>query len=376
MNAIIKQGLKVKVINMIDQMALELKEISLSLHNNPELGGQEYQSAELLKVAIESRDFIVKKNISGYETAFIARKGTKGPKIAFLAEYDALPGLGHACGHNLIAAMSYGAAAAFAMIAGDKAITYLIGCPAEETQGAKVTMAEDGVFDGLRAALIVHPADGNYMGGTSYATHPLQITFHGRPAHVASKKDKGINALDALVMFYQGMKTLRQTFTQETILAGIVTKGGTAPNIIVDEAEAKFTVRAMSSLYLEDTVVPVVRRLAEGVALATGTTVETVHYEPLFKDLVNDPQLMEWYQQNMTLLGEEVIVLHPEDADGSTDVGNVSHVAPTIHPDIGIGVNIVAHTPEFALAAGSDYAQERLLVGAKAMAMTAIDLMD
>jgi len=252
----------------------------------------------------------------------------------------------------------------------------LIGCPAEETSGAKVTMAADGIFDGLTAALIVHPANGNYIGGTSYATHPLKITFHGRPAHVASKTNKGVNALDALVMFYQGMKTLGQTFTQETILAGIVTKGGTAPNIVTDEAEAKFTVRAMSSLYLEDTVVPAVRRLAEGVALATGTTVKTVHYEPLFKELINDVRLMELYQQNMALLGEGVTVLALEDADGSTDVGNVSHVVPTIHPDLGIGSNILAHTPEFAIATASDYAQERLLVGAKAMAMTAIDLLE
>jgi len=376
MNKIKKQALKEQIIKEVDGMATELKEISRALHENPELGGQEYQAAELLRGAIAGRNFSVKQNISGYETAFIATKGKSGPKIAFLAEYDALPELGHACGHNLIAAMSYGAAAAFATVAGDRAITHLIGCPAEETQGAKVTMAENGVFDGLRAALIVHPGDGNYIGGTSYATHPLKITFHGCPAHVASKMNKGINALDALVMFYQGMKTLRQTFTQETILAGIMTKGGMAPNIVPDEAEAKFTIRAMSALYLEETVIPAVRRLANGVALATGTTVETMHYEPLFKDLVNDVQLMELYQKNMILLGEEMIVLAPDAAEGSTDVGNVSHKAPTIHPDISIGHNLGAHTYEFALAAGSAYAQERLLVGAKAMAMTAIDLLD
>jgi len=376
MNTIDKQALKQQIIILIDKMAAELKGISLSLYNSPELGGQEYQAAELLRGGIAGRDFTVQRSVSGYETAFIAKKGNRGPKIAFLAEYDALPKLGHACGHNLIAAMSYGAAAAFAAVAGDRAVSYLIGCPAEETQGAKVAMAEDGVFDGLRAALIVHPADGNYIGGTSYATHPLKVTFHGRAAHVASKTNKGVNALDALVMFYQGIKTLRQTFTQETILAGIVTKGGIAPNIVTDEAEAKFTLRAMSSLYLEDTVIPAVRRLAEGVALATGTTVATMHYEPLFKDLVNDVQLMELYKQNMALLGERVTVLPPDDADGSTDVGNVSHKTPTIHPDLGIGNNLAAHTPEFTLAAGSDYAQERLLVGAKAMAMTAIDLLD
>ncbi|MCX7781738.1 MAG: peptidase dimerization domain-containing protein, partial [Negativicutes bacterium] len=127
--------------------------------------------------------------------------------------------------------MSWGAAAALAAVAGDRAVAYLIGCPAEETSGAKVAMAADGVFDGLTAALIVHPAGRNSLGGTSFATHPLRVTFRGRSAHVASKANKGVNALDALVMFYQGLKTLQQTFTQETILAGIITKGGSAPNI-------------------------------------------------------------------------------------------------------------------------------------------------
>lgn len=371
-----KKALKEQVIALIDAMAPELREISLFLHKHPELGEQEHQAAKLLRAAAKRQGFKVEQNISGYETAFIAIKGSYGPKIAFLAEYDALPELGHACGHNLIAAMSWGAAAAFAAVAGDQAVSYLIGCPAEETSGAKVRMASDGVFDGLEAALIIHPADRNNIGGTSYATHPLRITFRGRPAHVASKTNKGVNALDALIMFYQGIKPLRQTFTQETILAGIITKGGAAPNIVPEEAEAKFTIRALSSHYLEETVIPAVKQLATGIALATGTTVETVHYEPLYKELINAPRLMNLFENNMTLLGETVTVLDPMDAGGSTDVGNVSHQAPTIHPDISIGNNLSAHTPEFAIATGSDYAQERLLVGAKAMAMTAIDLLE
>ncbi|WP_378956219.1 amidohydrolase [Pelosinus sp. sgz500959] len=375
MNHMDKQALKEKIIGIVDQMAPELKQISLTLHQNPELGREEYQASELLHARIKEHGFTVKQNISGYETAFIASKGNAGPNIAFLAEYDALPELGHACGHNLIAAMSFGAAVAFAAVVGERATSYLIGCPAEETSGAKVTMAADGVFDGLRAALIVHPSDDNSIGGSSYATHPLKVTFRGQAAHVASKTDKGINALDALVMFYQGIRTLRQTFTQETILAGIITKGGIAPNVVTDHAEGKFTIRALSSSYLENTVIPAVKRLAEGVALSTGTTVETVHYEPLFQELINDPELMELYKENMALLGEPVTVLESNDAGGSTDVGNVSHIAPTLHPDLRIGKDIVAHTTEFALAAGSDYAQERLLVGAKAMAMTAIDLL-
>ncbi|SFL96191.1 amidohydrolase [Pelosinus propionicus] len=371
-----KKAWKEQVIAAVDAMAPELINMSLFLHEHPELSGQEYQAAQRLINAAEKRGFLVKKNISGYETAFIAHYGTSGPKIAFLAEYDALPGLGHACGHNLIAAMSWGAAAAFAAVTKDRAVSYLIGCPAEETSGAKVAMAADGIYDDLRAALIIHPGDSNNIGGTSYATHPLKVTFRGHPAHVASKTNKGVNALDALVMFYQGIKPLQQTFTQETILAGIITKGGTAPNIVTDEAEGKFTIRALSSHYLEETVIPAVRRLADGIALATNTRVEAVHYEPLFKELLNDPELMELFQENMTFLGEKVTLLEPNDADGSTDVGNVSHAAPTIHPDIFIGSHLSAHTPEFATAAGSPYAQERLLIGAKAMAMTAIDLLD
>lgn len=369
-----KSLLKQKATYIIDNMAAELTQMSLFLHQNPELGGHEYKASEFLTAAARRQGFSLKTNISGYETAFISHKGKAGPKIAFLAEYDALPKLGHACGHNLIAAMSWGAAAAFSEVTENLATTYFIGCPAEETTGAKVSMAADGVFDGLTAALIIHPSDENYLGGSSYASHPLSVTFYGRPAHVASRTDKGINALDALVMFYQGLKPLKQTFTEETILAGIITNGGIAPNIVPEEAEARFTIRALSAKYLEETVLPAVKQLAEGVALATGAKVVTKHYEPLYKELLNDKKLMQYFAENMKLLGEEVVYHSADYTSGSTDVGNVSHAAATIHPDISIGRGLEAHTPEFALAAGSAYAQQRLLIGAKAMAMTAIDI--
>ena len=370
-----KQTLKKQALAAVDALAAELAEISLFLYHHPELGGREYRAARLLTTAARRRGFRVQQNIAGYETAFIAEKGGEGPQIGFLAEYDALPELGHACGHNLIAAMSWGAAAAVAAVAGERAGVRFIGCPAEETVGAKVALAAAGVFDGLTAAMIIHPADGNYLGGTSYASHPLKVVFRGRAAHVASKTDKGVNALDALVRFYQEMQTLRASFCRETIMAGIITKGGAAPNIVPAEAEGRYTLRALSSRYLEATVIPAVRQLAEKIALATGTTVATEHYEPLFQELANDPLLMDLFQQNMALLGETVTRLGPEEADGSTDVGNVSQVVPTIHPDLGIGGGLVAHTPEFAAAAGSACVQERILVGAKAMALTALDLL-
>ena len=286
-----------------------------------------------------------------------------------------MPKLGHACGHNLIAAMSFGAAAAFAAVAGKAATSYLIGCPAEETTGGKIALAEAGVFNDLTAALIIHPSDRNTVGGTSYATHPLRVTFHGKPAHVASRTDKGVNALDALVLFYNGLAALRRTFTEETILAGIITKGGIAPNIIPDEAQMKLTVRSLSYRYLEETMLPAVKGLAAGIAQATSTTVVMDHYEPLYKELKNDEGLLKLYQANMAQLGEPVERLDDHEADGSTDVGTVSQIIPTLHPDIQIGTHISAHTPEFAVAAGSSEAEKRLLVGAKAMALTAIDLL-
>lgn len=370
-----KQTLKDQAVRVVDGMSGQLKDMSLFLHRNPELGGSEYQAAEYLQASARRRGFTVKANISGYKTAFISHKGTAGPKIAFLAEYDALPEIGHACGHNLIAAMSWGAAAAFAEAAGDLAVSYFIGCPAEETTGAKISMAKDGIFNNLTAAMIIHPSDGNYLGGTTYASHPIRITFHGRPAHVASRTCKGINALDALVMFYQGLKPLRQTFTQETVLAGIITKGGIAANIVPEEAVGEFSIRALTADYLENTVLPAVTRLAEGVALATNTTFTIDEYWLSYKELLSDSNLMELFAKNMALLGENIQYRPSHHTNGSTDVGNVSHVVPTIHPDICIGSGFTAHTSEFAVAAGSDYAQERLLVGAKAMAMTAIDLL-
>ncbi|MDU2063496.1 MAG: amidohydrolase [Sporomusaceae bacterium] len=370
-----RKELKKAACAAVDALAAELNEISLFIHNHPELGNEEHQAVTRLTAAIAKHGFTVETGCGNLPTAFQACKGSSGPKIGFLAEYDALPELGHACGHNLIAAMSYGAAVAFAAAAQEKATACLFGCPAEETTGGKITLADAGLFDQLTAALIIHPADVNSVGGTSYATHPVKVTFHGQSAHIASNTHKGVNALDALVLFYSGLKQLKESLTEKTILGGIITHGGIAPNIVPDKAEAKFTVRALSYRYLEDTVLPAFRRLAEGIALATGTTVTVEHYEPLYKELINDKRLAALFRQNMALLGEEVTILDDAEAGGSTDVGTVSHIIPTLHPDISIGADLSAHTAEFATAACSPYAQERLLIGAKAMAMTALDLL-
>ena len=366
---------KKRLCREVDALEAEMTRLSLALHARPELGNEEYEAARLLTAASQKQGFHVTQGVAGLSTAFVAKRGDRGPKIAFLAEYDALPGLGHACGHNLIASMSFGAAAAFAALTADHAQTYFIGCPAEETQGGKITLTDAGVFNGFDAVFIVHPSDETTLGGTSLASHPLCVRFHGREAHVASRSERGINALDALVLFYQGLQGLRLRFGEQALIAGIITAGGAAPNIVPALAEMKCTVRSLTSNYLEEEVLPAVRALASGIAAGTGATVTLEHYEPLFKELIQDANLAAYFAENLRLLGEPVRHLPANDAGGSTDVGNVSHVAPTLHPELSIGDGLTAHTTAFAGAAGSAAAQKRALVGAKAMAMSAWDVL-
>ena len=365
---------KNRLCQEVDALEPEMTRLSLALHARPELGNEEYEAMRLLTDASRMQGFHVTQGAAGLPTAFLAKRGDSGPKIAFLAEYDALPGLGHACGHNLIASMSFGAATAFAALTTDHAQTYFIGCPAEETQGGKIALTNAGVFNGFDAVFIVHPSDETTLGGTSLASHPLCVRFHGREAHVASRSERGINALDALVLFYQGLQGLRLRFGEQALIAGIITAGGTAPNIVPALAEMKCTVRSLSSDYLEQQVLPAVRALATGIAEGTGATVTLEHYEPLFKELIQNTDLAAYFAENLRLLGEPVRQLPDNDAGGSTDVGNVSHVAPTLHPELSIGDGLTAHTPAFAQAAGSTAAQKRALVGAKAMAMSAWDI--
>lgn len=296
--------------------------------------------------------------------------------MGFLAEYDALPEIGHGCGHNLIAAMSVGAALAFAKAAGDKATVHVYGCPAEETVGSKVYMSEHGVFDGLDAAVIVHPGtDKTYIGGTSYATHPMQFTFLGKAAHVADATYHGVNALDALVDFYGRLKAYEKTLTERHIIGAIITEGGTAPNIVPDRAVLKATIRALKVEYLEDKMLPDIKKIARDVADAHGAKVEMVHYEPLYKNMINDPRMDVYFADAFNQLYEEFGVRDDDYAEGSTDVGNVSQITRVSQPEICIGYDINAHTKEFAQAAGSDLGKMQALTGAKAMAMVALDVM-
>ena len=350
----------------------------MTLHDHPELSGEEVQSAAFLRKVLQDHGFAVEDIVhDAFPTAFHATYGHGPYQMAFLSEYDALPGIGHGCGHNLIAAMSIGAALAFSAVSGDAATVHVFGCPAEETVGSKVYMTEHGVFDGLDAAILIHPGadDKSYIGGTSYATHPMEFIFHGKTAHVADPVYHGVNALDALVDFYTQLKALEKAFTERYIIGTMITDGGQAPNIIPDRAAMKATIRALDVNYLEGTMLPQIRALAQRVSDAHGTTVEMQHYEPLFKNMINDPKIDVYFADAFSELHEEFGIKDDDFAEGSTDVGNVSQVTRCSQPEICIGYDIAAHTPEFAAAAGSDLGKMQALTGAKAMAMVAIDLM-
>ena len=355
-----------------------LNNIADYIHANPELGCEEVKASAYLRELLKNEGFTVEDVLKDqFPTAFKASYGSGNIHIGFLAEYDALPKIGHGCGHNLIAAMSTTAAIVCGKALRDKITVHLFGCPAEETIGSKVMMSEAGVFDGLTAALICHPGSDTTFGGTSYATHPLQITFKGKPAHVADPDYHGINALDALVDFYTQLSELEKTFTKPYILGRIITEGGTAPNIIPDRAVMKATIRSLSTTYLEEVMLPKIKELAKIVSDEHGTEVDLYHYEPLFKNMINHKKLEAYTRDNFSSLGINDIETFPDDyADGSTDVGNVSHVVPTIQPEIKIGDDIAAHTPEFAVAADSAYGKEMALKAVKGMCMTVADIVE
>lgn len=361
---------------IIDSMTEELRDISLYLHDNPELGLNEHKAVKIIHQFLENHNFTSQVGLTDYSELQTALRGDHNHdaryKIAFLGEYDALPELGHGCGHNLIAMMSLGAAVAFSQSAPEAWGTTFFGCPAEETIGGKVYMAEAGLFKGYEAALIIHPGGENEVGGTSLATHPLEITFHGRSCHIASLTDSGINALDCAVDLYQKIKELKKMFPKGAIVGTIFTEAGTAPNVVTPKATLRMTIRGRTVDDLEGIILPAIKAAAREIGAFYGAQVEMHHYEPLFKDMRQDKKLLDLFKAVMTEFGETPRILPDDEADGSTDVGNVSYEVPTAQPTLQIGLGLEAHTPEFTCAAGSDYGLAQAIKGAKIMAVVAL----
>lgn len=372
------ERLKQRVMAEIDARRDELIHISDTIHANPEIAFEEFESAALLCRTLEENGFAVERGVADLETAFVAtvhgREG--GPTVAFLAEYDALPGLGHACGHNIIGTSAVGAGLAMQAVLPQLAGTiHVIGTPAEEGGGGKVYMVDAGVFDDVDAALIVHPMGKNKTRGTSLTSYKISIEFFGKPAHAAGQPDRGINALDAVIQTYNGISALRQHLRDDARIHGIITHGGDAPNIVPEYAAARFYVRAADVPYTEQ-VIKKVQACAEGAALATGARLEFKEYAPHYEDMVSNPRLADLAEANMAALGIEVTPPDPKERMGSTDMANVTRVVPGLHPSIAIGPeDMGAHTAEFCEAAASPAGHEGLIKAAKLMAMTAVDLL-
>ena len=353
-----------------------LAKISDYIYNNPELGNKEYKAVEALTTFLKEHNFQVECPIADMDTAFKATfdSGKPGMTIGYLCEYDALPKIGHGCGHNMIGAISSGAAVALSKVLdeiGGKIIVY--GTPAEETNGGKVILAEAGVFDELDVAMMVHPADITAKSGTSMALYPLQFTYKGKTAHAAACPQDGINALNSVIQLFNGIDALRQHVTPDVRMHGIITNGGVAANIVPDEATAQFYFRADKKETLDDLLIKV-KKIAEGAALMTGATLEMTRYELPNDNLITNENLSEAFTENLKALG--ITDIHESRKCGSSDIGNVSHKTPTIHPFIGItNCPLTSHTVEMADATTTKLGHERLLIGALALAYTGYDVL-
>lgn len=372
------EELKARVIADAQARRADLIRISDTIHATPELGFEEHRAAALLTGVLEEAGFSVERGVAGMDTAFVATlEGHQpGPTVAFLAEYDALAGLGHACGHNIIAAAALGAGLAMKAVLPHLAGTIqVVGTPAEEGGGGKALMVDAGIFDGVAAAMMIHPGGRNLLGRKALTAYGVCVEFFGKSAHAAAMPDEGINALDAVLLTFAGINALRQHLRDDARIHGIITHGGDAPNIIPDHTQADLIVRAADTPYATE-VLDKVRACAEGAALATGCRLEFKLSGPRYDARLPNPKLVELFKANLETLGLEVELATGNERLGSSDIGNVSQVVPTIHPYIAIAPEEVGgHTIEFREAAASPAGHQGLIHAAQALAMTAVDLL-
>jgi amidohydrolase len=361
----------------LDAVRAQLIALSHRMHAHPEIGFEEERASTWLAETLTDAGFAVSRGICDLPTALMARAGSGPLHLAICAEYDALPGIGHACGHNIIAAMSAGAGIAAAEVADDVGLTvHVIGTPAEEMGGGgKILLLERGAFAGMHAAMMVHPAPTDEVTPVSLANSYFDVRYTGKEAHAAAFPERGVNAADALTIAQVALGLLRQHIRATDRIHGIITKGGDAPNIIPAHTAAKYAVRAETLGDLEEIRAKALRCFEAG-ALATGATLEIGGQRRPYAQLRHDPDLAAAYRRNAEALGRVFPDPNaPSRPGGSTDMGNVSLALPSIHPKIGINsLPATNHQPEFAAHCITAAADQALVDGALAMAWTAIDL--
>lgn len=364
-----------QIFREIDRIAPEIITHSDDLADHPELSGAEYESSKKIVRILRKYGYEVEIPFIDIPTAFkgsLKRQGRQ--KVAFLAEYDALPGIGHACGHCVSGSISLLAALGFSAF--KEAINgelNIIGTPAEETNGAKVEMAKKGVFDNYDLAIMIHLADRNSIVSQFLAMDALEFTFTGKSSHAAAAPWQGKNALNGVQLMFHAVDMLRQHVLPETRMHGIISKGGEAPNIVPDKAIARFYIRAPKRDYLNQ-VAEKVKNCAKGAALATQTAVKIKNFESSFDNLISNPAgeslLSNIYQEIGLKVDDRVRA-----AVGSSDIGNVSQRCPAFHPTIAInrqGVGL--HTREFAAAVKTEKAHQAIIDGAKILTLTALKI--
>ena len=370
-------ALKDAIGRAVDGLADELESLSHRIHANPELGYQEVKAAGWLSDFLASKGFKVEKGVAGVETAYRASIETgEGPTIAILCEYDALPGLGHACGHNVIATSGAGAGAALAAVRGQlpKGRIQVIGTPAEEGGGGKMKLIEGGVFKDVDCAMMIHGLDRTILHADLLGIVRVNFDFTGKAAHASADPWQGVNALDAVIQTFNAISALRQQVRPDVRIHGIITNGGQAPNIIPEAASATFYVRAATLEYMWEVYKKVVA-CAEGAARATGAQLRTVQVPTVYEPLKRNETLLGAFKANLERLGAT-----PEPPDpsrlGSSDIGNVSQVIPAIQPYIKIAeAGTPIHSRAFAEAAVKPLARQGLVTAAKTLAMTTADLL-
>ena len=368
---------KVRLAAAVEANRSEILELSHRIHANPEPAFEEHQAAAWVAESIARHGYEVTHPAGRLATAVHGvrrgRRGGPGPRIGILAEYDALPGLGHGCGHNTMAASGVGAAIALASIADElPGEIVFLGTPAEERGSGKQFMLDDGLFDGLDAALLFHPSDRTRVDCMLLASEDVEITFHGLQSHAAADPWKGKNALDALVLLFTGIGLWRQQMPQHARVHGIVIEGGTAANIIPDRAVGRFMIRSSEQAYYES-MRDRFRAIAEGAAAATDTTVDVV-FSGGSTTMKDNRVLRDLFRANLSAHGLED---HPVDPSllGSSDMGNVSFALPTIHPEIAIcDEGVPGHSILFRDAAATPRADEVTLLAATLVAETAYEL--
>lgn len=371
-------------IAAIDEATVDLIALSKYIHDNPEIALQEYKSSAACADFLEQRGFAVSRGIADLPTAFQAeaRDGAEGPRIAFVSEYDALPGVGHGCGHNLIAIAGIGAGlglkAALALLTGTVTV---FGTPAEEAIGGKIIMADAGIFDPVDAAMGAHPGTIEATcptvegSGQALACQAVRIEFRGKAAHAASDLYNGVNALDAVIQVFNGVSALRQHIRSDARFHGIITHGGDAPNVIPNFAAAEFYVRAQTLSYMNE-LVEKLRHIVEGAALMTGAELTFDMPERANYDMITNHAMAKRLKKNL----DDVGLIRPEaiaeEGSGSTDWGNVSYRVPSVETSYPILDHVCTwHSQEVVDAADSEMGYQNTVLVAKAMALTGADLL-